>query len=99
MLLLMLLRACWMNQHAWTGMHEPAYMLLLQLQLLLMHAEESLMLYQIKVLKVRSGTFGSISDLNEGLDNDPGGENTVACPPPYKFKKSPYKQVLYGDSP
>jgi hypothetical protein len=21
------------------------------------------------------------------------------CPPPYKFKKSPYKQVLYGDSP
>jgi hypothetical protein len=21
------------------------------------------------------------------------------CPPPYKFKNSPYKQVLYGDSP
>jgi hypothetical protein len=22
-----------------------------------------------------------------------------ACPPPYKFKQSPYKRVLYGDSP
>jgi hypothetical protein len=22
-----------------------------------------------------------------------------ARPPPYKFKKSPYEQILYGDSP
>ena len=38
LLLVLVMRACWMNQHACTGMHEPACMLLLQLQLLLMHA-------------------------------------------------------------
>jgi hypothetical protein len=48
-------------------------------------------------LKRCSGTFGSIL-VTLVRYTDPGGKNTVFfCPPPYKFKKSPYEQVLYGD--
>jgi hypothetical protein len=48
--------------------------------------------------KIRSGMLGSILDLNVGSLQFPVVKILFLCPPPYKFKKSPYKQVLYGNS-
>jgi hypothetical protein len=58
------------------------------------------MLYHnsIKVLKDALAHLGPYQTLMEVWYSDPGGKILFACPPPYKFKKSPYKQVLYGDS-
>jgi hypothetical protein len=45
-------------------------------------------------LERRSGMLGYISNLNVGIS-----KILFACPLPYKFKKSPYKQVLFSDFP
>jgi hypothetical protein len=43
--------------------------------------------------------LGPYQTLTKVWYNDPGAEILFHCPPPYKFKKSPYKQILYDDSP
>jgi hypothetical protein len=60
-----------------------------------------LLLYHndIKVLKDALAYLGQYQTLISLWYSDPGGKNTVFRPPKYKFKKSPYKQVLYVDSP
>jgi hypothetical protein len=37
-----------------------------------------------------------VSCMTAEATSDPGGEKSVSCPPLYKFKNSPYKQVLYN---
>jgi hypothetical protein len=52
------------------------------------------------VLKFALENLGPYQTLMWVRYRDPGGKKILFHrPPPYKFKKSPYKQVLYGDSP
>ena len=52
-----------------------------------------LLLYHnlVKVLKDALAHLGPYQTLMGVWCIDPGGENTVVCPPPYKFKNFPYK--------
>ena len=58
-----------------------------------------LLLYQtfVKVLKDALAHLGPYQTLTKVWCIHADGENTV--PPLHKFKKTPYTQVLYGDSP
>ena len=52
----------------------------------------------VEVLQKHKTSQNILQDMGEGPTLIPVVKILFACPPPYKFKKSPYKQVLYGDS-
>jgi hypothetical protein len=51
----------------------------------------------VKVLKDALARLGSYQTLKKLCRTNLGWKKLFRFPPPYKFKKSPYQQVLYND--